>query len=132
VSEKGEFVVKTLKNNTPNGIHYIIEFFGCRKDQLDAVAFWRKLLLNSVKDLKVKVLNKHFYKFNPHGITGYLLLSASHIAVHTWYEYDYVACDVFSCSGDDEAVAIVSYIKKNLGYEKSRIRKIKRGFKVTP
>jgi S-adenosylmethionine decarboxylase proenzyme len=129
--KKENFVLKKLKNSTPNGIHYIIEFFGCRKDQLDAVAFWKKLLLNSANDLKVKVLNKHFYKFIPHGITGYLLLSASHISIHTWYEYDYVACDVFSCSGDDEAVAIVSYIKKSLEYEKIKIRKIKRGFKVT-
>ena len=53
--KKETFVVKNLKNSTPDGIHYIIEFFGCRKDQLDAVSFWRKLLLNSVKDLKVKV-----------------------------------------------------------------------------
>lgn len=124
--------MKNLKNSAPNGIHYIIEFFGCRKDQLDATAFWRKLLLDSVHDLKIKVLNKHFYKFTWHGITGYLLLSTSHISVHTWYEYDYVACDVFSCSGDEEAVAIVSYIKKNLEYAKTKIRKIKRGFTVTP
>jgi S-adenosylmethionine decarboxylase proenzyme len=128
---KGDIHMENLENSSPDGIHYIIEFFGCRKDQLDAVAFWRKLLLNSVKDLKVRVLNGHFYKFKPHGITGYLLLSASHISIHTWYEYGYVACDVFSCSGDDEAVAIVSKIKKNLTYERIKTRKIKRGFKVT-
>ena len=78
----------------------------------------------------VRILNKHFYRFKPHGITGYLLLSASHISIHTWPEYAYAACDVFTCSGDDEGQSIVKFIRENLKHDKTKTRKIKRGFRV--
>jgi len=122
--------VKNLHNSSPNGIHFLMEFFGCDSQQLNSIEFWKKLLMDAIADAEIRVLNEHFYQFTPHGITGYLLLSASHISIHTWPEYSYVACDVFSCSGDDEAMNIVSYIKKNLKYEKTKTRKIKRGFKI--
>lgn len=119
-----------MHNSSPDGIHFLMEFFGCAKNQLDSLVFWQKLLLNATSDAKIKVLNKHFYKFAPHGITGYLLLSTSHISIHTWPEYAYAACDVFSCGGDDEAAAIVKRIKDNVNYTKIKTRKMKRGFRV--
>ena len=122
--------MKNLHNSSPDGIHFLMEFFGCDSQQLNSIEFWKKLLMDAIADAEIRVLNKHFYQFTPHGITGYFLLSASHISIHTWPEYAYVACDVFSCSGDDEAMNIVSYIKKNLKYEKTKTRKIKRGFKI--
>jgi len=120
-----------IHNSPPDGVHYLLEFFGCTKEQLDSLPFWRKLLFDATSDTKIKVLNKHFYKFAPHGITGYLLLSTSHISIHTWPEYAYAACDVFSCGGEDETLAIVKHIKNNLAYKKIRTRKMKRGFRVS-
>ena len=122
--------LKRLYNSPPDGIHFLMEFFGCDKQQLNSIPFWKKLLLDATADAEIRVLNKHFYRFTPHGITGYLLLSASHISIHTWPEYEYVACDVFTCSGDDEGQSIVKFIQENLKHEKAKTRKIKRGFRV--
>jgi len=122
--------LKHLCNSAPDGIHFLMEFFGCAKNQLDSLAFWKKLLLDATSDAEIKVLNKHFYKFAPHGITGYLLLSTSHISIHTWPEYLYAACDVFSCGDEDETALIVKHIKDKLDYKKIRTRKMKRGFRI--
>lgn len=119
-----------MHNSPPDGVHYLLEFFGCAKEQLDSLPFWKKLLSKAIVDSGITVLNKHFYRFSPHGITGYLLLSASHIAIHTWPEYAYVTCDVFSCGGDDEAKGIVKYIRAALCHQKCRTRKLKRGFRI--
>ena len=39
------------------------------------------------------------HRFEGGGLTGFLLLSESHIAFHTYPEYRYIAVDVFSCGG---------------------------------
>jgi S-adenosylmethionine decarboxylase len=108
----------------------LIEFFGCQAAQLDSVTFWKKLLSQAVAASDVTIINKHFYKFTPHGITGYLLLSASHISIHTWPEYAYVTCDVFSCGGRAETEGIVQYITNKLKHERVKIKKVRRGFRV--
>jgi len=119
-----------LRNSPPDGVHYLLEFFGCAKEQLDSLSFMRKLLSKAIAASGITVLNKHFYKFSPHGITGYLLLSASHISIHTWPEYSYVTCDVFSCGGDDEAESIVQYIRANICHGTMKKRRLKRGFRI--
>jgi S-adenosylmethionine decarboxylase len=111
-------------------VHHLIEFFGCDRKQLNSITFWKNLLSDATMNTDVRILNKHFYRFKPHGITGYLLLSASHISIHTWPEYAYAACDVFTCSGDDEGQSIVKFIQENLKHDKTKTRKIKRGFRV--
>lgn len=35
-----------LKNGEPDGIHFLMEFFGCVRDQLDSIAFWNELLFD--------------------------------------------------------------------------------------
>ncbi len=122
--------MKILHNSPPDGVHYLLEFFGCDEKQLDSLSFIRKLLSKAIADSGITVLNKHFYKFSPHGITGYLLLSASHISVHTWPEYSYVTCDVFSCGGKDETEEIVNHMKAGICHKKMRTRKLKRGFMI--
>lgn len=111
-----------LHNSKPDGVHFLIEFFGCGAQQLDDIAFWKGILTKAIEESDVSILNEHFYKFTPHGITGYLLLSASHVSIHTWPEYGYAACDVFSCGGEDETTKIVQHIKSGLRHEKINIK----------
>ncbi len=119
-----------IHNSPPDGVHYLLEFFGCAKEQLDSLPFWKKLLSKTIVDSGITVLNKHFYRFSPHGITGYLLLLASHISIHTWPEYKDVTCDVFSCGDEDETGEIVRYISEQLVHHRHRMRRIKQGYKV--
>ena len=46
------------------------------------------------------------YRFQGGGLTGYLLLSQSHIAFHTYPEHRYLALDIFSCGGADSKAAL--------------------------
>jgi len=124
--------MKKVCNSSPDGIHFLLEFFGCDANELDSVSFWENIFSEAIAESDVTLLNKHFYRFEPHGITGYLLLSASHISIHTWPEYGYVACDVFSCGGEEETKGIVKYIKMSLRHGKIRTRRLKRGFRVCP
>jgi S-adenosylmethionine decarboxylase len=121
--------MKNLENSNPNGVHYLIGFFDCDSKQIDSIKFWEGLLPESLCGTNMAILDSRFYKFNPQGVTGFLLLSASHISIHTWPEYNYVACDLFSCSGEEETKNVVDYLIKNIKNSRTEIQNICRGYK---
>jgi S-adenosylmethionine decarboxylase len=50
------------------------------------------------------------HRFPGGGLTGYLLLSESHIAFHTYPEHRYIALDIFSCGGGDSQAALSVFL----------------------
>ena len=42
-------------------------------------------------------LNFQSHKFEPHGVTCLVLLSESHLSIHTWPEKGSAAVDIFTC-----------------------------------
>jgi S-adenosylmethionine decarboxylase len=50
------------------------------------------------------------HRFEGGGLTGYLLLSESHIAFHTYPEHRYIALDIFSCGGGDSKAALSVFL----------------------
>ncbi len=119
-----------MKNSNPDGIHYFMEFFGCDSQQIDTIDFWKDILPRSVEGTNVKILHDYFYKFEPQGITAFLLLSASHISMHSWPEYGYVACDVFACGEEKDTDTIVNHLSEYIPHAQVKINKVIRGFKV--
>ncbi len=118
-----------LKNSCPDGVHFLIEFFGCDKKQIDDIDFLKKTLEGGVKASEIKILDKSFFKFEPQGVTGFLLLEASHVSIHTWPEFSYAACDIFSCAPYDKTREIAYFLRKNIMHEKMSVDEIKRGYK---
>ena len=112
------------------GSHYILDFFGCDPRQLDSMEFWTSELPKSAKAAGMEILHDNFHQFKPHGITGFLLLSTSHISFHTWPEYGYVACDVFSCSSDDFTRKAVEHLKGCISHKKCEMKKVDRGYVI--
>ncbi|MGL5709373.1 MAG: adenosylmethionine decarboxylase, partial [Cetobacterium sp.] len=43
------------------------------------------------------IVESVFHHFNPYGVSGAVIISESHLAIHTWPEYGYAAVDVFTC-----------------------------------
>lgn len=43
------------------------------------------------------VLNYQWHQFEPHGVTCLVLLSESHLSIHTWPEKGSAAVDIFTC-----------------------------------
>ena len=92
------------------GLHYIAEFWECPKDVLDDKTRLQTLSLAAAESARVTVISSQFHQFSPHGVTGILLLSESHLSIHTWPEYGYAAADVSFFEEDnwDENITIQS------------------------
>ncbi len=99
-----------------NGIHIISNLFGCRNRKLlvDKEKL-SKLITNSVRKNHLHILEESFYKFDKGGITGFLLLSESHISIHTWPERDnYLTLDIFVCNFNKDNTKNAKKIYKEL------------------
>ena len=120
-----------MQNSKPDGFHFLLEFFGCDVDQINDMEFWRTELHACIEGTSMESLHDFFFQFEPQGITGYLLLSSSHISIHTWPENGYVVCDVFTCSTEVETEQAVQHLKAHISHERVEVKKIQRGFKVS-
>ncbi len=69
------------------------------------------------------------HRFEGGGLTGYLLLSESHIAFHTYPEYQYIALDVFSCGQADSRAALSVFVTA-LEPGRERITRAPRGTEI--
>lgn len=82
------------------GLHIIANFFECENASL--LVDKEKLnsfFIDCVKKNELIPLHDFFYRFGEGGVTGYILLSESHISVHTWPEKEnYVTIDIFVCN----------------------------------
>ncbi len=87
----------------------------------------KKLLLEAVKESNNTALKIILHKFNPHGITGVVLLAESHIAFHAWPEFNYLAIDVFTCGNKAKPEESLKYLRDKFKPKIVEIKRIKRG-----
>lgn len=109
------------------GKHVIAEFFGCVN--LENHGFVKKTLKNSAAICKATALHSKFHQFTPQGLTGFILLSESHISIHTWPEFKYAAVDVFTCGHKTQPEKAIQYLKEQFGASRVQISVIIRGEK---
>ncbi len=121
------FFNKNLNSNL-GGDHYVCELFSCDPLEINDEKFLKDIFLNLLENTEAKILNSYFHTFSPQGVTGFVLLSASHISFHTWPEHGYVAFDVFTCTSQKEAKNITESICNSIRHASRKIRHIRRGY----
>jgi S-adenosylmethionine decarboxylase len=87
----------------------------------------REILIEAARRANNTPLEITIHKFPVQGITGVILLAESHIAIHTWPEYDYVAVDIFTCGKTTNPYKALEYLKEKFCPQKVKFREIKRG-----
>jgi S-adenosylmethionine decarboxylase len=113
------------KKQNPLGIHLIADFWFGKK--IEDPKELKKILIEAAKKSGNVPLKFSYHKFNPHGLTGVLLLAESHIAFHSWPEFGYLAIDIFSCGKNAKPEEALKYLKKVLKPNKIEVSVIKRG-----
>jgi len=113
------------KNQKYAGIHLIAEFWGGKiiEDSREI----EKILILAAKKSGNTPLKTVIHKFSPQGITGVLLLAESHIAIHAWPEWNYVAIDIFTCGNKAMPQKALEYLKEKFKPKKVQFQEIKRG-----
>src|SRR4029450_9571206 len=116
-----------------DGIHLLGEWYRCPADtpeftRADAL---RKLCLDAVAASGLTIVGDSFHQFSPQGVTGTVLLSESHLAIHTWPEHGFVTVDVYVCNlaNDNTAKAqqLFRAIEAALKPQRTKFHSIHRG-----
>ena len=105
------------------GIHLLGKFENCECEKEYLVDFTKvkDIMIEIVDKSGLKVIGEKFYSFNEkeddqYGWTGAILLSESHITLHTYPEYSSLYVDIFTCNysanNDDKARFVLSEFKK--------------------
>jgi S-adenosylmethionine decarboxylase len=90
------------------------------------------IIRTSAQKAGATILHEHYHGFGDGGgMTGILVLSESHISVHTWPEHDFAAFDVFMC-GNSAPLLACEYMVKSLMPQNYQIRKECRGLRSRP
>jgi len=65
--------------------------------------------------------------FNPYGVSGVVIISESHLAIHTWPELGYAAVDLFTCGDSCDPKVAYEFLKKVFNSKRATFTKLKRG-----
>ena len=109
------------------GLHILLDVAGVPFATLDDPVLVETLLVDAVKAMGAKVLGIHIHRLSPQGVSGVVVISESHLTIHTWPERGEAAVDLFTCGDASRARAAVQSLAKALGAERTRIEEKQRG-----
>jgi S-adenosylmethionine decarboxylase len=109
------------------GRHLLLELNDCNSEILNDLDFLRGCLHTAAQQIGATVVNECFHEFSPHGISGVLVISESHLCIHTWPEYGYAAVDIFTCGDTVEPTRAVKALVETLGSKNPSLIELKRG-----
>ena len=112
------------------GTHLLLDLWQIPRALLDDLDALEGQLVTAAKRGGAHVVEARFHRFEPHGVSGVVILMESHLALHTWPELGYAAVDVFTCGCNTVAEAIASEIIKTLAPGRHDIRRLERGQRI--
>jgi len=114
------------------GIHIVANLYDCKGDE--AFLLHKQPLqdfcIQSILRAGLTMVENVFHPFENGGVTGCLVLSESHLAIHTWPELKSVTLDIYACNytrdNTDKARQVMSDFLALLEPERSVIHEVPR------
>jgi len=109
------------------GKHLLLELKDCDKEVINDLSFLKSVLVAAAEEAGATVLGESFHRFNPHGVSGVVIIAESHLTIHTWPEYGYAAADIFTCGDSVKPKKAAEVLIRKLGAKDHSILEIPRG-----
>jgi|SRR5690554_1880323 len=109
------------------GRHVLAEIFGCSANILNDLERVEKIMVMAALEAGAEIREVVFHKFSPQGVSGVIVISESHLAIHTWPELGYAAVDVFTCGDSVDPWVSCNYIKREFAAQTMEAKELRRG-----
>jgi len=109
------------------GRHVLVEFYGCDPQALNNKEGLEAVMRDAAAESGANVVSSVFHLFNPHGVSGVVVIAESHFSIHTWPEYGYAAVDLFTCGDSVDPWVAFEMLKGHLQAEHMYTMEVKRG-----
>lgn len=96
------------------GRQMTVEYYECDSGVITDAPLMEKIFVNAAKSAGATVISSDFHRFDPQGVSGVVVISESHFAVHAWPEYGYAAVDLFTCGESIDFDTAVAAIKDGM------------------
>ncbi len=132
-----------LAEHTGEGQQLIIELYGCNSEKINNMKLIEEILVEAAEAAGAHVVERYFHhyenpgtqlvervfhQYTPQGVSGVLVLTESHLAIHTWPEHGYAAIDLFTCGNLCDNDKAYDVVKEKFEASSSSLVKVKRGF----
>ncbi|MBN2232320.1 MAG: adenosylmethionine decarboxylase [Deltaproteobacteria bacterium] len=109
------------------GRHILVEFFDCDSARLDHLAGVEVAMEDAARRAQATIVQSVFHMFQPHGVSGVVVIAESHLAIHTWPEYGYAAVDLFTCGETVDPWIAFDVLRDAFGSQRWETKEFRRG-----
>ena len=109
------------------GTHILAEYYDCDVEILNNARKIEKYLNDAALEAGATIVSSAFHTFNPHGVSGFVVIAESHLSIHTWPEYGYAAVDIFTCGDTVDPWKAFDLLKETLECAHYSTIEMKRG-----
>lgn len=95
------------------GKHIVADLYGVKKELIAKKEEVMKVMESAIRFAGMKKIKSYYKQFKPWGVTGIVLVSESHVSIHTWPEYELVNLDIFSCGEKKKVEKAFKFFLKN-------------------
>ncbi|MFC1977327.1 adenosylmethionine decarboxylase [Chloroflexota bacterium] len=109
------------------GKHLLLELKDCDREVLNDLGFLKGILLTAASEAGATILGESFHQFEPHGVSGVVIIAESHLFIHTWPECGYAAVDIFTCGDSVQPEKAAQILISKIGAKNHSILEMRRG-----
>ena len=109
------------------GRHVAVDTWGVNFDTLNNADLLQSHLVEAAEACGATVLSVQARQFKPQGATVLVLLSESHLSIHTYPEKGFAAIDCYTCGETVDPQAAIDYLVEVLKPERTHAKKLVRG-----
>ncbi len=109
------------------GRHLLLELYDCSSEVLTNLESVRTAMVEAARRAEATIIDVVFHEFNPFGISGVVVISESHLSIHTWPEHRYAAVDIFSCGDTLKPAEAANYLVEQFRASRASCVEVKRG-----
>ncbi|QKQ99299.1 adenosylmethionine decarboxylase [Metallosphaera tengchongensis] len=98
------------------GKHVFGNLYDINPEDINNEQMLKELVLQAVKIANMNLVEAKSWSFGGKkgGVSVIALIEESHIALHTWNEYNYATLDVYTCGEDSDPQAAFKFIVEAL------------------
>ncbi|MEW6666955.1 MAG: adenosylmethionine decarboxylase [Thermodesulfobacteriota bacterium] len=106
----------------------LIDLYECDHEILLDAAKIKEGMLKAARLMGTEIVGHSFHTFKPWGVSGTVIIAESHLAVHTWPEYDFAAVTFETCGHRMDHRKAYKYLTEFFGSKSPKVTHQKRGF----
>lgn len=114
---------------SPLGIQLLAEIWECNSEKLNDINSVKEMMTRAAEKAEAEIREVVFHRFEPQGVSGVVVISESHLTIHTWPELNYAAVDIFTCGETVDPWVALESITQDLNAEEAHVIEISRGMK---